>query len=258
MADTALPVLMYHGLHAGPQARGVFDSVYSVDPREFARQLDWLLAHGYRTIGISGLDGVTAGEQRVLISFDDGDVSNVEIALPLLAQRNMVAEFFVTADFVGRPGMLGANDVRALAAAGMGVQAHGLSHAYLDDLSAAELERELYEGRRRLEAVIGAPVVALALPGGRGGLRECAAAMRAGYRYVFGSEPGDNRRRNEGVCLQRIAVTRNLAPADFGRLVRWRGVTPRLVRLRYRALRQLKRLVGNARYETLRARVLGQ
>lgn len=37
-----LPVLMYHGLHADPGARGRFDAVYSVTPVAFARQMDWL------------------------------------------------------------------------------------------------------------------------------------------------------------------------------------------------------------------------
>src|SRR5262249_54900059 len=133
VADGALPVLMYHGLHAGPQARGVFDPVYSVEPRTFARQLDWLLEQGYRTLRVDELGGARPAQRCALISFDDGDVSNVEVALPLLAQRRMVAEFFVTAGFVGRPGRLSAEDVLALADAGMGVQAHGLTHAYLDD-----------------------------------------------------------------------------------------------------------------------------
>jgi peptidoglycan/xylan/chitin deacetylase (PgdA/CDA1 family) len=258
VADGALPVLMYHGLHAGPQARGVFDPVYSVEPRTFARQLDWLVEHGYRTLRVDELGGARPAQRCVLISFDDGDVSNLEVAQPLLAQRRMVAEFFVTAGFVGRTGMLCAGDVRALADAGMGVQAHGLTHAYLDDLSADELARELFESKRRLEAIVGRPVSALALPGGRGGHRERDAAVRAGYEFVLDSRPGDNRGWQAGDVLQRLAITRSTALEDFARLVTWRGLLPRTRQLRYHALAGMKRLVGNERYASLRARVLGQ
>jgi hypothetical protein len=38
--------------------------------------------------------------------------------------------------------------------------------------------------------------------------------------------------------------------------VQWRGAGPRLQRARYDALRRVKRLLGNRRYETLRARLL--
>lgn len=258
MADGALPVLMYHGLHDGPRARGVFEPVYSVAPQAFARQLDWLTAQGYRTLRVDELDRAPTAGRRVLITFDDGDASNVDVALPLLRERGMVAEFFVTAAFVGRPGMLSASDVRELADAGMGVQAHGLSHAYLDDLDDGELDRELAESKSSLEALSGRTISALALPGGRGGDRERDAAVRAGYGFVFNSEPGDNRHWQAGDCLQRLAVTRTLPLADFARMVAWHGLLPRTLWLRYQALATMKRVVGNARYETLRARLLGQ
>lgn len=247
-----LPVLMYHGLHAAADRPG-FDPVYSVAPAEFERQLDWLRDHGYRTVRLN--EPVANGnEKRVVISFDDGDASNRSVALPLLASRGMVAEFFITSDFIGRPGMVSEDDVRALAAAGMGVQSHGRSHRFLADLDAAELETELDDSKTRLERITAKPVSALALPGGRGGERECAAALRLGYRRVLTSIPVDNRRARD--YCERIAITRGMGLDEFAALVEWRGVRPRLLRLRYRALAWPKRLLGNRRYERLRERLL--
>ncbi len=119
-----LPVLMYHGLHADQNARGRYDPVYSLHPDDFARQLDWLLQSGHQTVHIdAGLSqAASSGTSRpVLITFDDGDVSNIEIALPLLVERGMVAEFFITSDFIGQPGMLSSQDVRSLSDVGMGI-----------------------------------------------------------------------------------------------------------------------------------------
>src|SRR6185437_12526268 len=148
-----LPVLMYHGLHTGDADPGRFDPVYSVAPAEFARQLDWLCGHGFRSVRLDAPGH--AADQPVVISFDDGDVSNFTVALPLLRERGMVAEFFITSDFIGQPGMLEVGNIRALADAGMGVQSHGRSHRFLEDLDEATMYAELLDSKARVEAASG-------------------------------------------------------------------------------------------------------
>lgn len=255
-----LPVLMYHGLHANAHAHGRFDPVYSIDPHDFGRQLDWLLGHGYRSVSLataaSRLGGPRSDDREVVITFDDGDVSNVEVALPLLQARGMTAEFFITTDYIGQVGMLSAADVRRLADTGMGVGSHGRSHAFLEDLPPEALWTELRDSRRRLQDIIGREVNALALPGGRGRERERRAALAAGYRYLLGSVPGPNRAPRADEWLQRLAVTRGLELDRFAVQVDWRGLRPRMAQARFFALRLPKRVLGNAAYERLRARLL--
>ena len=252
----ALPVLMYHGLHASMQDPGRFDPVYSVTPDDFRRQMDWLVEHGYRAVRLRDVDTLDPSTKAVIISFDDGDVSNYTVALPLLKERGLAAEFFVTADFVGQPGMLTPADTRALADAGMGVQSHGCTHRYLEDLDDASLASELRDSKRRLEAASNAAVDALALPGGRGGERERRLARELGYRHILNSVPGANHRWRDGDYLERVAITRTTSIDEFASLVAWRGVAPRWQRLRFRLLRLPKRILGNKRYERLRSRVL--
>ena len=256
VADKKLPILMYHGLHATATSHGVFDPVYSVAPDQFERQLDWLAGNGYHTILLRAAATDHQAGNQVVITFDDGDVSNAELAMPALVARGMVAEFFVTADFVGQPGRLTPEHMRALAAAGMSVQAHGYSHRFLADLDDADLEFELAESKRRLEAIVGKTVDALALPGGRGGERERIAALRLGYRDLLNSEPGPNCNPIRGDYLQRLPITRGVALRDFARLVQWRGVLPRALQARYRALAIAKHLLGNQPYERFRKRLL--
>ena len=250
-----LPILMYHGLHRDAASRGRFDAVYSVHPEMFARQLDWLLQARRRTVL---LDETTTGQgdDRVVISFDDGDVSNVEVALPLLAERGLRAEFFVTTDFICQAGMLAPDDIRRLAAAGMGIGSHGRTHAFLADLDTAGLMAELDDSRCRLQAICGRPIDALALPGGRGGERELLAAQRLGYRHLLGSVPGPNRRPRHDAWLQRLPVTRQLSLDDFAALVRWQGLPARWMQARHAALAIPKRVLGNGGYQRLRERLL--
>jgi peptidoglycan/xylan/chitin deacetylase (PgdA/CDA1 family) len=254
MSHRRLPVLMYHGLHASDRDAGRFDAVYSVTPDQFAAQMDWLCANRYRSTLLDDA-GVPTG-QRVVISFDDGDISNLDVALPLLHERGMVAEFFVTSDFVGQPGMLAAQDINLLARTGMGVQSHGRSHRFLEDLDGESMYAELRDSKQRLETASGVQVTAIAFPGGRGGGRERDAALGLGYRHVLGSVPGTNRWRKPHECYERIAITRDMQLSDFAALVRWRGWRPRYAKARFRALRLPKRLLGNDRYQRLRARLL--
>ena len=253
---SALPILMYHGLHREASSRGRYDPVYSVHPEMFARQLDWLVQQGHRAPLLEDALSGPGDARDVVITFDDGDVSNVEIALPLLLERGLRAEFFVTTDFIGQCGMLAPDDIRRLAAHGMGIGSHGRTHAFLSDLDTTDLMAELDDSRCRLQAICGRPIDSLALPGGRGGERELNAAQRLGYRHLLGSVPGPNRRRRGDAWLQRLPVTRTLSLDDFAALVHWRGLPARWMQARHAALALPKRVLGNDGYQRLRERLL--
>lgn len=248
-SSARLPVLMYHGIHRDPSSPGVFNARYSVDPDDFAGQLDWLAGNGFTTRLFTD---APRSASDVVLTFDDGDESWMTTALPLLTERGVVAEFCITSDYVGQPGMIGPAAVRELVAAGMGVQSHARTHRPLSTLSPQELVEELTTSKQRLEEWSGRPVVALTLPGGRGGAREFRAARSAGYRWVGSSVPGPNRRPREDRYLQRIVVTRGMDLADFGLLVRWRGLAPRRLAARTAALELPKRVLGEERYARLR------
>jgi peptidoglycan/xylan/chitin deacetylase (PgdA/CDA1 family) len=253
--EQRLVVLMYHGLQHRAADPGRFDPRYSVRPNAFAAQLDCLLeARGDAWLpSADSLPLLPRGDQpAVMISFDDGDVSNALQALPALQQRGLRAQFFVTSGFVDQAGMLSRRQLRALADAGMAIGAHGASHRFLSTLTDAELQRELRDSRERLEQMSGQPVRHLALPGGRGGARELAAARDAGYLAVFGSQPGDNHDWTAEHCLQRIAISRSLQLPAFRRLLDWRGPPALAAELRHRLLRWPKRWLGDDGYDRLR------
>lgn len=253
--EQRLVVLMYHGLQQLAADPGRFDPRYSVRPDAFAAQLDCLLAArgGAWLPGDAGAPLVPRGEQpAVMISFDDGDVTNALQALPALRARRLRALFFVTSGFVDQAGMLCRRQLRELAEAGMPIGSHGATHRFLNTLTAAELASELRDSRDRLEQWIGRPVRHLALPGGRGGEREREAAHEAGYLGVFGSQPGDNRDWQPGRYLQRIAITRALELPQFRRLLDWRGPPALAAELRHRLLGLPKRWLGDDGYDRLR------
>ena len=132
-----------------------------------------------------------AGRADVRISFDDGNRSDVELALPALAERGMTATFFVLAGRLDDPGHLGAEDVRRLIDAGMTIGSHGLHHRNWRRCDDDELTTELAESRRLLEAITRTPVAQVAVPFGSYDRRVLGHARRAGrYDRVFTSDGG--------------------------------------------------------------------
>lgn len=112
------------------------------------------------------LDAVV-GRHDVRLSFDDGNDSDTEIALPALQERGLTATFFVVAGRLDQPGSLSRDNVRHLHAAGMPIGNHGMWHRSWRGLDPACARDELVTAREALAEVIGVPVRDAALPLGR-------------------------------------------------------------------------------------------
>jgi peptidoglycan/xylan/chitin deacetylase (PgdA/CDA1 family) len=124
------------------------------------------------------------------VSFDDGNASDLEIALPALRERGIGATFFVVAGRLDQPGYLSAPDLRTLRVEGMAIGLHGMHHQRWRGLTDDELDEEISVARRRLEDAAGAPLDAAACPFGAYDRRVLARLRRAGFRAVFTSDGG--------------------------------------------------------------------
>ncbi len=145
----AVPILYYHRIQAIPAgfaaqspAQRTSFMAYNVLPSVFAAQLDWLAGHGYHTILPHDLvahwdRGVKLPSRPIILTFDDGFAEWATNVVPLLESHHMVAEFYVSVDHIG-PGSLTWNDLRAFAAAGMGIGAHDVHHVQLTGFGAGK------------------------------------------------------------------------------------------------------------------------
>ena len=247
---------MYHRLGEGRLAeREPGEHLYAISPDAFEAQLEIAQSAECSTLS---LDAACATEPNgpsvtnpVAITFDDGNASDHEIALPALARRRLPAAFFVTPAWVGRPGFMDWAQIRELAAAGMTVGAHGLEHVPLSSLSREDLCRHLAEARREMEARLSRAPEWLALPGGFGGRREVEVAREVGFRNVLGSVPR-LARPGSADPIPRFAIRHGQSLASFRALVEQR----RSVRLRYwlrhLALGRLRGLLGSQGHARLR------
>lgn len=137
----------------------------------------------------STLDSV-AGRSDVRITFDDGNRSDLQYALPALRRRGLKATFFVVAGRLGAPGFLDQAGVRELTAGGMAIGCHGMRHRSWRRLGEQALKEELVDARGLLEQVVEGPVTEAACPFGLYDRRVLHWLHRSGYGRIYTSDRG--------------------------------------------------------------------
>ncbi|MFJ2028477.1 polysaccharide deacetylase family protein [Streptosporangium sp. NPDC087985] len=168
--------LTVHGI--GPTAR-------ELDPGEDAT---WVGVEQFEQV----LDAVV-GRDDVRITFDDGNTSDVEIALPRLLERGLTAEFFVLAGLLGEPGRLDADGVRELVAAGMLVGSHGWAHRDWRRLDESQADEEIAGAHRLLTELTGRRVSRVAIPFGSYDRHVLSRLRRAEVTRAYTSDGGHAR-----------------------------------------------------------------
>jgi peptidoglycan/xylan/chitin deacetylase (PgdA/CDA1 family) len=200
----------------------------SLGPELFERHLALLRRKEWATgtgDDLARLAGGSRPERPVaFLTFDDGYVDNHDVVLPLLRAYAAKAIVFVLPPRCDDGGPLVWPEVSeraarhpevfrsmtwemagALAEAGSEIGSHTMSHAHLPDLEPEQLEQELLDSRRAVQARLGGTCDLLAYPFGEWSSPVAAAAARAGYRYAF-TMPRGSERGGGAHCIPRTAI----------------------------------------------------
>ncbi len=264
------PIFMYHALWPAfqnpeeisvhwlqdPQLSDPGARLYALDARSFEQQIIAIAQSGAHTPAQwAELDQVP-NRKTVWITFDDGHRSNAELALPILADNGLRGIFFITTDWIGKPGFMSEEQIRQLRRGGMLIGAHGCSHTYFSELKGEALRREMTQSKMRLESILDEPVPALSLPGGRNQPEVQAMATELGYRHLFTSSIAPALANSNPLDWPRVPLTHR-QPEDFvARILAgdWSLVNSMA---RKAALRRfVLGFLGNAAYDKLRSIIL--
>jgi peptidoglycan/xylan/chitin deacetylase (PgdA/CDA1 family) len=250
-------VLMYHRLGEGTlPGREDGEEIYAISPESFAEHLDALEASRASVVPLSEIVESTSalGDRPVALTFDDGNATDADVALPALTRRSLTAAFFISPALIGARGYMAWPDVAELSRAGMLVGAHGLDHTLLDTLHGEALHAHLLEARRLMEDRLGRRPTVLSLPGGAGGRAAFAAALECGFSAVCDSRP----RRVVAGCtdrpIPRFALRRGSRAETAQALAEQRPGALLGAWLRHAAAGGLRRLIGESRYQRIRRR----
>jgi peptidoglycan/xylan/chitin deacetylase (PgdA/CDA1 family) len=133
-------------------------------------------------------------DQKIVITFDDGHLTDVTIALPALSAANCYGTFFIATSLIGKPGYMNWNQVRELHCNGMSIGSHSTSHTNMCKLNKDLQKKELIESKKRIEDQIGYPINAFSFPFGKFNADLMELAKSSGYQFVFTSQHGLARR----------------------------------------------------------------
>lgn len=135
---------------------------------------------------------VTAASTKGLVSltFDDGWANQVSNAAPIMKANGMPGTFFLISSALGAGEYMGVEQAKSLQASGSEIGSHTVNHKNLNNLSGAELTKELADSKSTLEAKFG-PITSLAYPFGAGNAKVQAEAAKY-YTSARSTDGGNN------------------------------------------------------------------
>ena len=154
--------------------------LYSVSPKNFTKQLNYLLDKNFKIISASKLyeilkSGYIPKDNLAVITFDDGLEDNYLQAFPILKKLKAPAVIFLPTDYIGR-GVDDSNsftflnweqifemDQNGLVKFG----GHTKSHKILTELDESDIKKEIFEAKEILENKLNKKIEFFAYPKGK-------------------------------------------------------------------------------------------
>ncbi|PDW01222.1 polysaccharide deacetylase family protein [Candidatus Chloroploca asiatica] len=218
-----VPILMYHYVRYVDRAVDPLGFGLSVTPEQFDAQLAWLHSNGYETVAMADVARCIRGEgpcpaRAVALTFDDGYLDAHTEALPRLGAYGATATFYIVSDFIGRPGYMGWEELRALRDAGMEIGAHSVNHPDLTRMHLDELRDQIGRSGAVLAAELGQPVVSFCYPLGRYNDTVMAVTREAGYLSATTTRADAS--QHDPFALPRLRISGDTSQARFEQMIR--------------------------------------
>lgn len=214
-----LPILAYHNVDYAPT--GIRLARLYVTPGQFERQMWTLRRLGLRGVSVSdGLASLSVknGCGKVVITFDDGYLDNLEYAVPILKKYGFTATCYVVAgrtgahnvwdsDYLGvKKPTMNLAQLQAWLAAGMEIGSHTCTHPRLDQLDLADAAQEVETSRSVLTSMLGISVEHFCYPYGQFTDSTVELVKRCGYRSAVATRRGIARSNDDPYRLPRVSV----------------------------------------------------
>jgi peptidoglycan/xylan/chitin deacetylase (PgdA/CDA1 family) len=223
----SVPILMYHRIDVLRPTLPAITRSLTVDPKDFARQMRWLHAHGYHAISQAQLfaaleRGARLPAKPVVLTFDDGYRDVLVNAAPVLRRLGMKATAYVITSRIsnGDVSFLTWGQLTQLERAGVAIGSHTVHHSELPGLSDPAALQELIQSRRALEAHLHHPVQWFAYPAGRFDARTESLVRQAGYVLAVTTQPATAQDARQPFALRRYEVQDTTGVSGLASLLR--------------------------------------
>ena len=221
-----IPILLYHDCCSStikPKDN------FAVTWENFKEQMEYLHQNGFVAVSLEKMmaevdywkqepkgEGRSATDEKlkdtrkkVVLTFDDGDISNYHFVLPILKEKGFTATFFVTINEIGKENHMDWTMVYDLSRNGMGIGSHGLNHTFMTGYNNYTLLNELLASKQILEKYTRKRVDFLSIPRGFYNKRILRIASDVGFKAACISDAGFNDFYADDLFLLRRFTMRN-------------------------------------------------
>lgn len=211
-----LPVLMYHRVVDGEPATSKYN--IHITGENLEKHLLFLKVRKFTTVTFSDILEKRLPKKPVILTFDDGYEDNYHHLLPILRKYDMKAVVYLVGDRKnnnhwdmrnGEPEvpLMSDEQIKAMAASGLvEFGAHSMSHSRLVDLPLVEIEREIQESKKAIEALVGKPAVSFAYPYGNLNEEVKRVTAEAGFRFGIAVNDGPWRFGGDPMAIRRVHI----------------------------------------------------
>ncbi|MCG7336536.1 polysaccharide deacetylase family protein [Sporosarcina sp. ACRSM] len=224
--ESGIPVLMYHDIVTSKSDQ----NTSTLEIQKFREQMNYLKKNGWTTITPHQLEAwvtkqIALPKKSVLITFDDGYASTIDLAYPILKQHGFQATSFLITSRINRPGMVSDQDI-ARTQDVYSYQNH--THVFhmfnnLTNLSLLQYESEyailedLQQANGIIEDILGPDytVTAHAYPYGKRSPQAIRALLSAGITSAYTIDEGNVFQGDSIFELKRQRVHSNMTLKDF-------------------------------------------
>ena len=201
-----VPVIMYHKVEDSAVIR-----TDTVSPENFLKHISYIADHAYNVLTLDEfVEGVRNNRRfsrnSVVITFDDGYDNNLTFAVPVLKKYQFPAIFFVSPGFTKKEGFLTWEQLKIIVEEGFSIGSHGMTQAYLPDISYDDRQYEMKDSRRILKERLGVPVNYFSYPVS-GFTDEIKKEVKeAGYKGAMATNRGNDRFNKDIYEINRIRL----------------------------------------------------
>lgn len=235
----SIPILLYHCI--AEEASSQFRK-WTLPPRDFAAQMDYLHENGYMPVTVTRLvramssRNVSLPDRPVVISFDDGFADFYSQAFPILERYGFPATLHVVTGYIdgssqwlrsqgeGERPMLTWQQVAALDSAGIEIGAHSQTHLQLDTLSPEAAWEQIMGSKLVLEQRLGKCVTSFAYPHGYYDPLVRNQVCQARYLSACGVKHAMSSLKDDRFALARIIVSSGTSLTEFQNLLVGKGL----------------------------------
>lgn len=235
-------VLMYHDVISSMVPKSGFENdtayQYKISSAQFEEQVRALLNY------------------NVEYTFDDGGVSFLLEAAPILEKYGKRGIFFIASDYIDTPGFLTSSQVKELYSRGHIIGSHSKTHPHdMSKLTSNDVNVEWGESVLKLSEIVGDKICVASIPNGDSSSVVLDSAVACGITTLYTSVPRDSVSTYKNINLVgRYVVHRDTKLQDVLKIVtsyRYR----RKLYFRRQCLVFLHKLLGR-HYNTIKSLIL--